>query len=467
MRWLCFLLSILLYSGVAAAENASELQSPEQQPVVRIATFDVDATPPIGSAMAYDPVRKLDEMTLRCRGVVLLGAQQPIVLCSVDWIGIANGAHDAFRDALAAAADTSRDRVAVHVIHQHDAPGYDLTAEQIVGELGIAGYEVVDSQFPQTVVERAAAAIEAALPKARPATHYGWGAADVQQVASNRRIMGPDGKVRAVRYTTARDPALRAEPEGIIDRQVSVLSFYDKDQPLAILSYYACHPQSYYLTGIPSPDFPGIARFMRGQSVPEALHVHFNGAGGNIGAGKYNDGAKANRVLLASRLAAGMRAAYEATEKVPLGVHDVDWQVAPVGLPPAKHLVWDQLVETARTAPRRTRLGAAVRLGWLKRSQDGHKIDIACLQVGNARVLHMPGELFVEYQLAAKAMRPDLFVAMAAYGDYGPGYIGTSAAYAEGGYETEPRSSGVAPHVETVLTTAMSQLLRPGDAVAP
>jgi hypothetical protein len=32
----------------------------------------------------------------------------------------------------------------------------------------------------------------------------------------------------------------------------------------------------------------------------------------------------------------------------------------------------------------------------------------------------MPGELFVEYQLAAKAMRPDLFVTMAAYGDYGP-----------------------------------------------
>jgi hypothetical protein len=72
----------------------------------------------------------------------------------------------------------------------------------------------------------------------------------------------------------------------------------------------------------------------------------------------------------------------------------------------------------------------------------------------------MPGELFVEYQLAAKAERKDLFVAMAAYGDYGPYYIGTTVAYTEGGYETEPRSSNVAPEVEPVLMTAVRKLLK-------
>ena len=56
-------------------------------------------------------------------------------------------------------------------------------------------------------------------------------------------------------------------------------------------------------------------------------------------------------------------------------------------------------------------------------------------------------------------MRKDLNVAMAAYGDYGPSYIGTSVAYSEGGYETSPRASNVAPHVESVLMNAMEQLL--------
>jgi hypothetical protein len=72
----------------------------------------------------------------------------------------------------------------------------------------------------------------------------------------------------------------------------------------------------------------------------------------------------------------------------------------------------------------------------------------------------MPGELFVEYQLAAKAERPDSFVAMAAYGDYGPWYIGTAAAYEEGGYETEPRSSNVGPDAEAVLMGAIKKLMK-------
>ena len=86
-------------------------------------------------------------------------------------------------------------------------------------------------------------------------------------------------------------------------------------------------------------------------------------------------------------------------------------------------------------------------------------MDLCCLCLGRARVLHMPGELFVEYQLAAKQMRQDLFVAMAAYGDYGPGYIGTAIAYEQGGYETGPRASSVAPGAEVVLLEAMRELL--------
>jgi hypothetical protein len=50
-------------------------------------------------------------------------------------------------------------------------------------------------------------------------------------------------------------------------------------------------------------------------------------------------------------------------------------------------------------------------------------------------------------------------VAMAAYGEYGPGYIGTRVAYDEGGYETGPGSSHVSPDVEDVLMGAVRKLL--------
>ena len=98
-------------------------------------------------------------------------------------------------------------------------------------------------------------------------------------------------------------------------------------------------------------------------------------------------------------------------------------------------------------------------LAWLTRSRREQPIDIGCLKLGDAYVMHMPAELFVEYQLAAQRMRPQSFVAMAAYGDYGAGYIGTEISYPQGGYETGI-ASRVAPSVEQVLLTAMEKLLK-------
>ena len=431
---------------------------------VKVATFDVDATPPLGSAMAYDPVKRLDDLTLRCRGVVITGSGEPIVLCAVDWIGIANEGHDAFRIALAKAAGTTPARVAVHALHQHDAPGCDFTAEKLIKDLGVKGYPRFEGDFQRLVIARAAEGIARALPTAREATHWGWGQAVVKEVASQRRLLGPDGKVKFTRTSSTKNAEMRAEPEGVIDPMVTSLSFWDKSGPIAVLTSYACHPQSYYRLGYPTPDFPGIARFIRSQSWPHTLHVHFNGAGGNVTAGKYNDGAWENRMVLANRLADGMKEALDKTVKSPLKAADIGWSSVPVKLPLSNHLKAEELIAKLKATPPKGYISFADQLAWLKRTEEGHAIDITCLRVGSSRMVHLPGELFVEYQLAAKAMRPDLHVAVAAYGDYGPGYIGSTCAYEQGGYEVGPTSSNVAPQVEPVLIEAMKQLLEAKDA---
>jgi hypothetical protein len=378
----------------------------------------------------------------------------------VDWIGISNESHDVFRETVAGAAGTIPARVAVHTLHQHDAPECDFGAERILREAGVEPLNF-EGTFAREVLHRLDRAIRDSLPRAQPVTHLGLGDAPVYQVASNRRIFGPDGKVRAVRYTSCADPALRAEPEGTIDPVISMVSFWNTNRPLAVLTYYATHPQSYYRTGIPNPDFPGVARFLRQLAVPAALHIHFNCAGGNIGAGKYNDGSPENRRLLAERLADGMKRAWDNTQREALTAADVAWRVESVALPVSSHLNEEQLLAQlkGREAAFFT-YGGAARLSWLRRCRAGHQVDVSCLSLGPARVLHLPGELFVEYQLAAKKERPDRFVAMAAYGDYGPGYIGTAIAYDEGGYETAPTSSNVAPEVEGVLLGAIRRLLR-------
>jgi hypothetical protein len=426
---------------------------------LKVGVFAVDASPPVGSPLAYDLTKEV-VYPLSCRGVVLIGDGEPVVLCAVDWIGIGNDGHAEFRAALAKAAGTTAGRVGVHTLHQHDAPHCDFSADRLLAARGI-NREVYDSGFARDVIARAAAAAREATASARPVTHLGLGQAEVEKVASNRRILGPDGKVKYVRYTACPDPKIRDMPVGTIDPALKMISLWDGNTPIVALTYYATHPQSYYRTGLANPDFPGMARDQR-QKATGVSHIHFDGAGGNIGAGKWNDGSHENRQVLADRVAEGMARAWESTTKAPITGADLGWESVPVALPPAAHLDEGKLVATLenKAATVKERAKAANDLVWLRRCKAGETIDVSCLRRGNARVLHLPGELFVEYQLAAQAMRPDLFVALAAYGDYAPGYIGTEVAYPQGGYETSPGASLVAPGVERVLTDAIKRLLR-------
>ena len=425
---------------------------------IHVGTFDVDASPPVGSPLAYDPMKGVDT-PLSCRGIVLAGAGKPIVLCAIDWIGISNGGQTAFREGLAKAVGTEPQRVAVHTVHQHDAPRCDFSADEMLSEYGLGGTGF-DPDFARDVVNRAAVAVKAALENAKPVTHLGIGSGIVEKVASNRRILGPDGRVKYTRWTATRDPKIRAFPVGTIDPELKMISFWNGDQPIAALTYYATHPQSYYRTGLANPDFPGLARNARQQQtgVP---HIHFNGAGGDIGAGKWNDGSHENRQVLADRVAAGMKLAWENTKKSPLSAQQVGWSVEPVVLPVSEHMDEAALIETVEDEDAKpdTRWYAAKNLIWLRRCQSGDPIDISCLRLDTARVLQMPGELLIGYQLAAQKLHPDLFVAMAAYGEYAPGYIATEIAYTQGGYEASPGASKVAPAVEGVLMGAIGKLL--------
>ena len=429
---------------------------------LRIGTFEMDATPPVGSPLAYDPMVR-SAAPLSCRGIVLIGNGLPVVLCAVDWIGIANEGYEAWRQALAEAAGTIPERVSVHTLHQHDAPVCDFSAEALLMEEGLGGV-MFDAVFARETISRAAASIREAVNRAETVTHVGTGLAKVEKVASNRRILGPDGKVSHVRWTATKDPELRAKPQGVIDPYVKLISFWDNDGAKAVLSYYATHPQSYYRTGTANPDFPGMARNIRQQTI-EVMHIHFNGAGGNIGAGKWNDGSPENRAVLAYRLAEGMKVAWENTEKQTIEAADLEWFVEPVALPPRDTLKAEELSKRLHdpSAPVLERKSAARDLAWLQRRQRGETIDLTMLKLGTVRIVSLPGEAVVEYQLAAQRFGSERFVAVGGYTDYGPGYICLKEHYSQGGYEDSQGASRVAPEVEDVLMPAIRRLLSAGD----
>ncbi len=426
---------------------------------LRIATFSVDATPELGSPLAYDPMVEATQ-PLQCKGIVLLTEETPIVLCAVDWLGVANASGDAFRQSLAAAVETSVDRVVVHALHQHDAPRCDLTAAGLLAER--AG-EHFDVPFIYRVIAEAGIAARNALDSSQAVTSISATEAVVEQVASNRRMLGPDGVVHTTRYTACRTPAIRALPEGVVDPKLRLLTFNGEHGPVAALTFYATHPQSYYRTGGANPDFPGMARNAR-EAETGVFHLHFNGAGGNIGAGKYNDGSRNNRHLLAGRMAAGMKNAWERRTASESDL-ELDWSFVNISPPLAEHLSEAALVKTLQeSTDYAVRSNAAAKLAFLTRIQSGVQIQVSRLRIGMNEILFMPGELFVEYQLAAQAMKPERNVMLAAYGEYGTQYIGTRVSYSQGGYEVSERATNVSPEIEGVLLKAMRQLLGSPDS---
>src|SRR5262245_30749581 len=170
------------------------------------------------------------------------------------------------------------------------------------------------------------------------------------------------------------------------------------------MHFYACHPMSYYGDGRVSADFCGLAR-QKLQDETKVFQVYFTGCGGNVTAGKYNDGSKENRPVLRDRIHAAMRAAEEATERFP--VTGWEWRVEPVKLLPraeksfAMEVSLAQLKDAKQGAARRG--NGALQAAWLKRIDV--PIELTCLDFGKAAVLHLPGEPFIEYQLRAQRLR--------------------------------------------------------------
>jgi hypothetical protein len=449
---------IVIASGLSAKLVGDEL---------RVGYFQVDATPPLGSPMAYDPCTGVTD-PLSLRGVVILGSGKPVVLAAIDWLGVANDAHDDFCERLAQSLGTDKERVSLHALHQHDAPRYDIESMRLLEQAGSTKMSY-DRMLWQRVVSDCIEAVKNAAEKATVADHVGYSEAEVKEVASNRRLLDTAGKVVVTRFTATADASVRAMPVGTIDPKLRMISFWNGDKPIVAMSYYATHPQSYYRTGKASTDFPGIARdnYSAKSGVPL---VHFNGAAGNVGAGKWNDGSKENRAVLASKVEDGMKRAWDAMEKRKIRAEDVEWKSIPVKLKPAAHLQKEKLeaIVADGSSDPVGRLSAAEHLSYLLRFERGGVIDLGRLRLGDLQVLHMPGELFVEYQLAAAKMVPGGRVAMAAYGNYGTMYIGTAIAYQQGGYETSQRATCVDADAEKILVKAMAELLgAKGDLPGP
>ncbi|MDG2384566.1 MAG: hypothetical protein P8N76_23055 [Pirellulaceae bacterium] len=428
----------------------------------RLATFRCDVTIPIGHrCMGVLPTKsKTITDRLYANGFVLLSQDKPVVVCAVDWCEIRNGSYDQWRDALAKSANTTRERVLVCSLHQHDAPVTDKNAADLLRAANLTG-ELYDEPFHDDAVKRVANSLATSLKHAQTVTHLGMGQAKVKRIASNRRVVMPSGQVMYSRGSRSGSETFhRQAADGEIDPFLKTISFWTNEQPRLALHAYATHPMSYYGAGEVSADFVGLARERRQRDDLSIKQIYVSGCSGDVTAGKYNDGSADSRLALTERLYNAMVTAWKNTRRVPLTQvrfrntqFELDFHPDPSL---SEKALANVLADDSKTVE--TRILAAMGLASRQRVGRRQKIDMPCLDLGEAKLLLFPGESFVGYQLLAQEMCPESFVLSIGYGECWPGYIPTESAFRDAFHD---KWLWVAPGSEARIRQAMASVLLP------
>jgi len=399
---------------------------------VRLSVFELDCTPPvgfpIGLGMGDTAGTVRDPLCLR--GTILEEGAERCVVASLDYCALMNSAYDELRTALAEGADTPEDRVVVHCIHQHDTPLIDFEIEPYLGVV----------TFPRAwwrgLTARASVAARQGLERLGSVARVGHAETRLYGYASNRRILGPDGKVRGMRYSKCHDEALRGEPVGVIDPMLRTVAFMDAEGVLmASWSFYASHPQVANGRRMYSADAPGEAVRLVSDRMPSGLHAFFTGAGGNVTAGKYTSVTdfEENIRVFGGRLAEGMARNLTAMIWVPAAGMACDTAAFAF---PARAVDRDALTAGIRdpATPAETKVVRAAVLSAAEYPRN-RNYTLTRLALPGARILFVPGEPFVEYQLYVQSLAPDEFVAVAANCSDNFLYLPMAKHFAEGGYE--------------------------------
>lgn len=424
--------------------------------MVSVAPFRFDITPPLGHALlgGLVPCAGAVDDSLEAIGYVLLNDDAPIVVCVLDWAGLMNSAHHRFCVALADAAGTSVDRVALHCVHQHNTP-FVCEATRVTAAQFPDLQSLFDPVFFAACIECGASAVRGALESPQPITDVAVGHAQVHQVGSNRRVDRDEhNQVRQMRGSSCSDADLAALPEGTIDPYLRTICYFSGDQKIVSSHFYATHPMSYYRDGRVTSDFCGLARKKRQQDEPACTHLYFTGCAGNVAAGKYNDGSAAARVALTQRMYAAIIASEANLRTEP--IQSIDWRHTTV-TPLARAVPSVEALGATVGGPTAESVGRILRAYWQSWQQRPEPLALSCLQINGISVLHLPAELFVEYQLRAQESRPGQPVLVAAYGDGGPWYIPTESEYPAGGYETVVAFSE--PSIDQQISAAIQRLL--------
>lgn len=432
--------------------------------MIRAGSARVAITPPLGAHLAglgagvHRPAREVLD-PLYAKALVVESGERRLAILALDVICITEEYTRRIR-AAARALGFEPEAVLVHTLQNHSAPSVgglmldpDFPFPLKPGTEYVTGSE---KAYCELAVAGAIKALQAAAQKLAPvAAAYGRGLAP--KLAFNRRGIRLDGSIDMPWFYSGQQqplgpPHLRAM-EGSNDPEVGVIAFRAPDLTLrATLLNFSCHPVNLFVTRreVISADWPGAwAAAVESCFAMESPALVLNGCCGNLNPWPpMTPDFKPDHRRMGSALAEMARKVMERMTFAP--VRQLAWRLRRIPLP-YREVPKARLREVARILKKHPRpvwnrektavadewfLAASTRsIEYCRRRMPKFIYEAQVFRIGDAFIVGLPGEPFVEGQLAIKTKAPLPFVQVAHMCTHYTGYLPTREAALRGGHE--------------------------------
>ncbi len=385
---------------------------------------------------------------LWARAIVFGDGRNRVALVSMELLGLDFDLVDQVRQGVFAATRIPPAALMLHATHTHGGPN--------VRKFNTMGSR--DESYVETLADKLVDLVKLASDQLEPISiTYGRASA---QIGINRRQVGSDGKSN-----------IGLNPNGPVAPYVDVLSVRDcRGAPKALLFSHACHPttlggENLEITG----DWPGFACDAIRRET-RFMPLFLQGCAGNINPhprGTYDIARQHGETIALTAILAADSGEQIPSEEVGFRELAVDLPLIP---PPRVEdcdrtvAHWESQVAVERQAGNVGRILHAEGLrdfARYERSVAGHDksklrkaFNLQLLRIGAARILGMPGEMFVQYQLDFQRQARGPVFALG-YTNGVHGYVPTAADYPFGGYEVD----GAHRYYGTLMYAPESELL--------
>lgn len=428
--------------------------------VLMVGAATGDVTPAMGIQLAGDigRVREVNEIRERlyAHALVMQKGDRRFCFISLDLCVIQNKWSDRIRRDVEARFGIPFNAVTVNLTQNHAAPSVGHLFVRDEWPLIPAEYPWLrggDDRYNEPAVAAILDAVGRAIDAIQPVTLRAGRMSD-GRVAFNRRFVMRDGTGKC--HPANGSPDI-LHVEGPTDPEVAVLLFDGADgRPIAAMLHHTCHPCHGYPHQFVIADWPGVwaSEFQKRHSGPSkpAVVMVANGCCGNIHHNNHLDPHAVNDHVKMAGLLAQTSDTIMQKHLKPLAADEFDFRRSVLKLPmrqvPAKEVAAARKLVKANPEPmwlnpERTR----VSWEWVfavslldfhdqQQKQGTFNYEMQAVRIGDAALVTVMGEPFVEAQLGIKAGSPAPYTIVAHMCNGYAGYVPTAAALKRGGFET-------------------------------